>query len=170
MRSKTSKLYVYITVLLALIIGAVSVVHANPDDRNKAINVKADNSEYDERAGTQVLSGNVEISQGSMSIKADTITIELKNDALYRITGSGNPIRFQQLTQAKELMRGQSNQISYNTQTSEITFKGEAEFERPGQKLSGHTIEYNMEALTFKAAGNQKGRVSITLQPAKVNP
>ena len=170
MRSKTSTTSVYLSVLLALLFSAASTLHANPDDRKKAINVKADNSEYDERAGTQVLSGNVEISQGSMSIKADTITIELKNDALYRIIGSGNPIRFQQLTLANELMRGQSNQISYNTQTSEITFKGDAEFERPGQKLSGHTIEYNMEALTFKAAGNQKGRVSITLQPGKVNP
>lgn len=143
---------------------------ANPDDRRKAINVKADNSEYDERAGTQTLSGNVEITQGSMSIKADSITIELKNDALFRITGIGNPIRFQQMTQTNELMRGQSNQISYNTQTSEITFKGDAEFERPGQTFSGHTIEYNMLALTFKAAGNNKGRVSITLQPGKVNP
>ena len=166
----TSKLSVTIWVLLALIATTANTVIANPEDRKKAINVTADNSEFDERAGTQVLSGNVEISQGSMSIKADTITIELKNDALYRITGTGNPIKFQQLSQGNELMRGESNQISYNTQTAEITFKGEAEFERPGQKLSSHTIEYNMQALTFKAAGNQKGRVSITLQPGKANP
>lgn len=154
---------------LAITLAFSNIASANPDDRKKAINVKADNSEYDERAGTQTLSGNVEITQGSMSIKADSITIELKNDALFRITGIGNPIRFQQMTQANELMRGQSNQISYNTQTSEITFKGEAEFERPGQKFSGNTIEYNMEALTFKAAGNNKGRVSITLQPGKAD-
>ena len=115
MRSKTSKLSVTIWVLLALIATTANTVIANPEDRKKAINVTADNSEFDERAGTQVLSGNVEISQGSMSIKADTITIELKNDALYRITGTGNPIKFQQLSEGNELMRGESNQISYNT-------------------------------------------------------
>ena len=140
---------------------------ARADDRTKPININADASEYDERAGTQVLSGNVEISQGSMVIKADRIVVELRNNALYRISGSGNPIRFQQITDNDELMRGQSNEISYNTQTSEITFKGNAEFERPGQKFTGHTISYNMAELTFRAAGNQKGRVNIVLQPGR---
>lgn len=167
---QTSHFIRSIALSLTLLISLCNIANANPDDRRKAINVKADNSEYDERAGTQTLSGNVEITQGSMSIKADSITIELKDDALFRITGIGNPIKFQQMTQTNELMSGQSNQISYNTRTSEITFKGDAEFERPGQKFSGHTIEYNMLALTFKAAGNKKGRVSITLQPGKVNP
>ena len=140
---------------------------AKADDRTKPININADESEYDEKAGTQVLSGNVEISQGSMVIKADRIKVELRNNALYRISGTGNPIRFQQLTENDELMRGQSNEISYNTQTSEITFKGDAEFERPGQKFTGHSISYNMKALTFKATGNKKGRVNIVLQPGR---
>ena len=140
---------------------------ARADDRTKPININADTSEYDERAGTQVLYGNVEISQGSMVIKADRIVVELRNNALYRISGNGNPIRFQQLTENDELMRGQSNEITYNTQTSEITFKGNAEFERPGQKFTGHTISYNMAELTFKAAGNQTGRVNIVLQPGR---
>ncbi len=140
---------------------------AKTDDRSKPININADTSEYDERAGTQVLSGNVEISQGSMVIKADRIVVELRDNALYRISGSGSPIRFQQLTENDELMRGQSNEISYNTRTSEITFKGNAEFERPGQKFTGHTISYNMAKLTFKAAGNNKGRVNIVLQPGR---
>lgn len=142
---------------------------ANPDDRKKAVSIKADSSQYDERAGTQTLSGNVEITQGSMLIKADRVVIELNNGALYRITGKGNPIRFQQLTQNNDLMRGQSNEISYDTRTSELIFTGDAQFERPGQKLTGNTIEYNMLQLTFKAAGSDKGRVSITLQPGKAN-
>lgn len=156
--------------LLTIVAFSQNNAFANPDDQKKAINVKADTSQYDERAGTQTLSGNVEITQGSMSIKADSIKIELKDGALYRISGKGKPIKFQQLTQTNELMRGQSNQISYDTQTAQITFEGDAEFERPGQKFSGHTIEYNMLKLTFKAAGNTQGRVNITLQPAKVNP
>ncbi len=136
-------------------------------DRDKPINISADTSEYDEKAGTQVLAGNVEITQGSMVIKAERIKVELKNNALFRITGSGAPIRFQQLTENNELLRGQSDQISYNTETSEITFKGNAALERPGQKFTGHSINYNMTELTFKAAGNEKGRVSIILQPGR---
>lgn len=144
-------------------------VSAQLDDHTKPINVKADTSLYDERRGTQTLSGNVEITQGSMSISADNIEIEIKNGTLYRITGSGSPIRFQQMTPDNQLVRGQCDQIIYNTSTTEITFRGNAKFERPGQKLSGDTIEYNLSELTFKAAGNDKGRVNITLQPGKLN-
>lgn len=139
-------------------------------DHTKPINVQADQSVYDERRGTQTLSGNVEVTQGSMSIAADTIKIEIKNGALFRITGTGSPIRFQQLTPDNGLVIGECNEISYNTTTTEIIFRGDATFERPGQKLSGETIEYNLRELTFKAAGNDKGRVNITLQPAKLKP
>jgi len=144
---------------------------ANTQDRYEAISVKADNSVYDEKAGTQELSGNVEITQGSMSITADNIKIELRDGKLYRISGLGKPIRFQQRDDSNQIMRGQSNRIAYDVDTSEITFEGDALFEKPGQKLSGHTIRYNMQNLTFKAAGTDqsgsKGRVNIVLQPAR---
>ena len=138
-------------------------------DFTKPINVQADNAVYDERAGTQTLSGNVEVSQGSMSISADRIEIEIKNGTLYRITGTGSPIRFQQMTLDNQLITGQCEELVYNTATSEITFIGNANFERPGQRLSGHSIEYNLSALTFKAAGSDSGRVNITLQPGQLN-
>lgn len=139
--------------------------YAQVADHTKPINVKADSSEYNEKRGTQTLSGNVEITQGSMSIVADKIQIEIKDGALFRISGTGNPIRFQQLTPAGQMIRGECQSISYDTSTSNITFKGNANFERPGQKLSGHTIEYNLNEQTFKAQGNSSGRVNITLQP-----
>ena len=142
---------------------------AQTADYTKPINVKADTSEYNDRLGTQILSGNVEVTQGSMSIFADRIEIEIKNGTLFRINGTGSPIRFQQMTQDNQLIRGECNEIVYNTETSNITFKGNASFERPGQELSGHTIDYNLSELTFKASGNQQGRVNITLQPGKLN-
>ena len=139
-------------------------------DHTKPINVKADSSIYDDRRGTQTLSGNVEITQGSMSIFADSIKMEIRDGTLFRITGTGSPIKFQQLTPNNELIRGECNEIIYNTATTAITFRGNANFERPGQKLTGDTIEYNLNELTFKATGNDKGRVNITLQPGKLKP
>jgi len=53
-------------------------------------------------------------------------------------------------------------------QTTQITFSGNAQFERPGQKLSGSSITYNMADLTFKASGDKKGRVNIVLQPTQI--
>jgi len=137
-------------------------------DTGKAINVQADQSDFDEKAGIQSLSGNVEITQGSLKVMADSIQIELKNGALFRIIGKGSPIRFQQQTDTGSLMKGQSNRIEYNMQTTQITFSGNALFERPGQRLSGSSITYNMSDLTFKASGNKKSRVNIILQPTQI--
>ena len=137
-------------------------------DATKPINVKADQTDFDEKAGIQTLSGNVEITQGSLALKADSIKIELKNGALFRVVGTGSPITFQQQTAAGATMKGQSNRIEYNLETTQITFSGDARFERPGQKLTGSSIMYNMSDLTFKASGDKKGRVNIVLQPTQI--
>jgi len=158
--------FIFISIFISLLSAQAT---AQTEDHTKPINVKADASVYNDKLGTQILSGNVEVSQGSMSIFADNIEIEIKNGALFRITGKGSPIRFQQLTRNNELISGQCDEIIYNTETANLSFKGNATFERPGQQLSGHTIEYNLSEQTFKAAGNQSGRVNITLQPGKLN-
>lgn len=166
---------IMLAALLTVLLFMTSVITsdqaiAQSNDHTKPINVKADTSIYDDRQGTQTLSGNVEVTQGSMSITADTIKIEIRDGTLFRITGTGSPIKFQQMTPNNELIKGECDEISYNTATTQITFRGNANFERPGQKLSGDTIEYNLSELTFKAAGNNKGRVNITLQPGKLKP
>ena len=148
----------------------ISNANAQTEDHTKPINVKADASIFDERRGTQTLTGNVEVTQGSLSITADKIEIQIKDGALYEIKGTGSPIIFQQLTLDNQLVRGECNEITYNTVSTEITFRGNANFERPGQKLTGDTIEYNLRELTFKAAGNNEGRVNITLQPSQIKP
>jgi len=147
---------------------ATSALTDTRTDANQPINVQADQSDFDEKAGIQTLKGNVEITQGSLAVKADSIQIELKNGTLFRIIGRGKPIVFQQQTDSGAIMRGQSNRIEYNMQTTQITFSGDARFERPGQKLSGNSIMYNMSALTFKASGDSNGRVNIVLQPNKI--
>lgn len=159
-----------LTLFAALLMCLSSTARAQTDDHTKPINVKADSSVFDERRGIQTLTGNVEITQGSLSITADTIEIQIKDGSLFEIKGTGSPIIFQQLTQDNQLVRGECNEIIYNTVSTEITFRGNANFERPGQKLTGNTIEYNLRELTFKAAGNSEGRVNITLQPAQINP
>ena len=159
-----------LVLLAALLTGLTSNANAQIADHTKPINVKADTSIFDERSGTQTLTGNVEVTQGSLSIAADKIVIQIKDGALYEIRGTGSPIIFQQLTLDNQLVRGECNEITYNTVTTEITFRGNANFERPGQQLSGDTIEYNLRELTFKAAGNNEGRVNITLQPSQLRP
>ncbi len=135
-------------------------------DRNQPIDVRADSSEFDEKAGVQTLTGNVQITQGSMKISADFIAISLKDNALSKIEGRGSPILFSQENEAGELMQGEASSIIYDAINGILTLKGAASLSQPKQSLTSETITFN--TLTQKVSadgGENNGRVSIQIQP-----
>ena len=81
-----------LVLLAASLVSHTTDANAQTSDHTQPINVKADASVFDERRGTQTLTGNVEVTQGSLSITADKIEIQIKDGALYQITGTGSPL------------------------------------------------------------------------------
>lgn len=153
--------------LLALLfIAGPGLLVARESDLSQPIDVRADRSEFDERAGTQTLSGNVEISQGSMRIRADRIVIELENNALSTITGTGEPIRFEQENELGELMQGEAGRIRYDAQAGTLILEGQATLSQPRQQLVSERITFDARTQKVSAEGGpQEGRVSIQIQP-----
>jgi len=147
--------------------GALTVASAKTDDPNQPIDVSADRSEYDDKAGIQRLIGNVEITQGTMQITATEVAIHLKDNRLARIEGSGSPIRFEQLNDADELVVGEANRIDYNATEGTLVLSGNARLQQPRQELNSNRIEFDVRAQTVKADGGDSGRVSIRIQPPK---
>jgi len=139
---------------------------ARESDLDQPIDVRADKSEFDEKAGTQTLTGNVEISQGTMRIAADRIAIELKNNALSSISGTGSPIRFEQQNEAGELMSGEAQKIIYDALAGTLILEGNATLSQPRQELVSERITFNARTQKVSAEGGpQEGRVSIQIQP-----
>lgn len=140
-------------------------VYARQSDFSQPIDVSADRSEYDEKAGVQVLFGNVEISQGTMVIKADRIAITLVDNQLSRIEGSGSPIQFQQENETGELVTGEANAIDYDAVTGSLILSGSATLSQPRQRLKSERIVFNSTEQKVSAEGGDNGRVSIRIQP-----
>ena len=139
---------------------------ARQNDLEQPIDIRADKSEFDEKAGTQTLTGNVEITQGSMRITADRIAITLKNNALSTITGTGSPIHFEQQNEAGELMSGEAQRISYDALAGTLTLEGKATLSQPKQELVSERITFNARTQKVSAEGGPTaGRVSIQIQP-----
>lgn len=138
---------------------------AKDGDENRPIDVNADRSEYDDKAGIQRLSGNVEIVQGSLKITAEEIAIHLKDRRLARIEGSGNPIRFEQLNNADEPIVGEATTIDYNAIDGTLILTGSARLKQPRQELNSNRIVFNSRAQTVQADGGDKGRVTLRIQP-----
>ncbi|ASJ75921.1 lipopolysaccharide transport periplasmic protein LptA [Granulosicoccus antarcticus] len=155
-----------LSTLLCIYAALLNPALARENDLAQPIEVQADKSEFDEVAGTQTLTGNVEITQGSMRITADHIAILLKNNALSTITGNGSPIRFEQENEAGELMSGQAERISYDALAGVLTLEGSATLSQPKQELVSERITFNARTQKVSAEGGPKsGRVSIQIQP-----
>ncbi|MFK7994126.1 MAG: lipopolysaccharide transport periplasmic protein LptA [Granulosicoccus sp.] len=156
-----------LTYLLATILLIAPLIGtARQSDLTKPIDVRADSSEFDEKAGVQTLKGNVQISQGTMQISADFIAISLKNNALSKIEGRGSPIRFTQENEAGELMQGEANEIVYDAINGTLTLQGAASLSQPRQSLTSEKITFNSRTQKVSAdGGDDQGRVSIQIQP-----
>lgn len=152
------------TSIALLVCGSPSVLAAD-SDFSKPIDVSADRSEYNERTNKQVLSGNVEIRQGTILITADEIDVILKDNKLNLIEGKGSPIKFQQQNDLGELITGSCERIRYDAVNGILTLEGNARLQQPKQRLSSDKIVFNSISQTVVAEGGSSGRVSITIQP-----
>lgn len=138
---------------------------ARQSDFSQPIDVQADSSEFDEKSGVQVLRGNVQITQGSMKIRADEIRVGIEFGKLSTITGVGSPIIFEQENEEGEPVSGQCDRIEYNAKTASLTLIGNASLKQPNQELSGDRIVFDSKTQKVRAEGGSNGRVNIKIQP-----
>jgi len=162
-----------VMVSLIALLSTSNIAMARQSDRSQPINVNADSSEFDEKAGVQSLQGNVQITQGTLQINADFIAITLENNALSKIEGRGSPIRFEQENEAGELMQGQAREIIYDAVDGTLILVGDASLSQPRQSLTSERITFNGQTQKVSADGGERssgdggggGRVSIQIQP-----
>lgn len=143
------------------------LVHARKGDLSAPVQVKADQSDFDQHKGTQIFKGNVVVSQGSLRITADRIEVRLKNNRLDSIHASGSPARFEQENDLGQRISGQCDGLDYIATQKRLTLKGNAKLSQPGRTLKGHAIEFDVEASTVRAKGQGKKQVTIIIQPPK---
>ena len=88
---------------------------ALPEDRNQPIRVQADTAELDDRQGVAVYRGDVVITQGSMKITGDTVTITQNGSGDVEVfTSIGKPAYYEQKPSAdKEVVKAYGLTIQY---------------------------------------------------------
>lgn len=159
-------------VMIACIVAAGFATAAENEAPAERILAKADRLELDQQTGVQTLSGNVVITQGDIEIYGDSIQVAMRNGAISRIYGSGEPIRFQQTLVGGEIVQTQSSEIDYLTSSWTLVFRGNVVLQRGQWQLGGHVVEYNIRNRNFSASGQSEtnqateqssgSRVSIT--------
>ena len=135
-------------------------------DAEQVLQISANRSEYNDAEQRQSLFGDVVIEQGNLLIKADEITVYLKEGEPIRLEAQGSPIRYQQKNAQGEVLSGQSQQIVYDIDTGQLSLRGDAQLESPRQKLQSDTIDYNINTRSTIASGGDQ-RVNILIKPEK---
>jgi lipopolysaccharide export system protein LptA len=157
--------YVLATVFLLACGRAVAL----PEDAEQPIHIHADSAELDENKNVAIYHGSVRMEQGTMRVTADTMTIELKDQLVVRITAEGDRAHYQQQLEVDESMvYADAKTIVYFTQEERVQLAGNAYLTQNKNEFSGDLIKYDIREGKVDAQASGDGKVQMILQPAAV--
>ncbi len=170
---------------LAATVAALAVALGTPAraeraDRNRPINVEADRMQYDDQKQTNVFSGNVVLTRGTILVRADRLVLRQDADGFQYASATGAPASFRQKRDGVEqFIEGEARQIDYDGKLETFRLRQQAtmrrtERERVLDEVHGGEILYETRADFFtveggaagtRTADNPSGRVRVVIQP-----
>lgn len=173
---------VVLGVLLAIFSGSMTISTAAAQsfggafegmkDSNQPIQIEADRLEVEDKKGTALLSGNVNVVQGTTVLKAGTMRIFYHSDSknasggpngnIKRIIASGN------VAVRSGEQQATANSMVYDTQTQVVEMTGSVAISQGNDVITGCTLKVNIETSAAKlepCKGKKKERVKLLLTP-----
>ena len=157
--------------LLGLYITASPPVQSLESDRDQQIEIESDSAEFRELEGVTIYSGNVRMSQGSILLLADQISIYTRDGDVSRLVATGNRAYYEQIPAAgREKVVAQGQTIEYVLKDDVINLVQQASLTQEDATLKGNRITYDVRNHLLKAnsasgVGNQSSgeRVRVVI-------
>lgn len=141
--------------------------YANEPDYSQPIAVTSENNETFIKENVSVYMDNVEVSQGSLNIKADRLEINAsagKGNEIFLAKGS--PVQYSQLLDGDKPVTATAAEIRYDRASRTLTLSGNASLIQSGSQVEAAVIRYNIETQQISAeSGEQKKRVTTIFTP-----
>ncbi|MDE0951383.1 MAG: lipopolysaccharide transport periplasmic protein LptA [Halioglobus sp.] len=172
MSDRPSKLKVLIRIvctstLSLLLYLTPAATYALPDDRDQPIHITADKAVRDEKKGLTVYSGNVKMTQGSMELESDVLTIYHPSEEVEKFVAQGNPAKMRQQPEiGKGIVHAHANIIEYFRLEDRVHLQTEARIEQDGSVVDGDTIDYFIAKELVQAQSNANEKVEVVIQPS----
>ena len=166
------------TLTLCLLISLSA--HAERADRNKPMLLEANRVSIDDAKKIQILEGDVLITKGTMTLKADRVVIREDQYGFQKGTAFGGKsglARFRQKRDGKEeYVEGEGERIEYNTNSEVVELFHRAWVKSGEDQVRGDYIWYDAisEKYLVTAGENRDpkappGRVRVVIQPKGKN-
>ena len=141
--------------LLAIALcSAAFAASAETADREKPINFSADRGDLNYETKLGKLDGNVVLTQGTITVRADRLSFKQNADNSMQVTASGNPVSFRQKRDGvDEYYEGFAQRIEYDGAREQLELHDRALLKRGSDEIRSNFISYNAKTELFKAEG-----------------
>jgi lipopolysaccharide export system protein LptA len=154
------------SLLLAAVVLAPAVF-AKSTDRNQTLNADADRSDCRMVDNAPcILSGNVEIRQGTLDIRAARADFTIRDGEIRVARLTGAPVRMSQELDDGGRMDATASRIDYDLAEDTIVLTGGASIQQPGQgSIASERIVYNTRTGQIQGGGDSGSRVRLQFEP-----
>lgn len=157
----------YVDALLAaVLLACAGTASARTSDRNQAMDAEANQNTCTlGDAGQCVMTGNVQITQGSLNIDAAKAVIFRAGGDISRALLSGSPVVLKQQMDDGTPMTAHASNVDYNLKTEVVIFTGDVQLQQPRGSMSGQRVVYNLKTGSIDSGGQGNGRVKMRILP-----
>lgn len=146
-------------IALVAIAARVPSASAEQADREKPIHYQADTGDVNVQTKVGTLLGNVILTQGTLTIRADKIVFRQNADNSVSATAWGNPLTFREKRdQVDEYYEGVAQRAEYDGQKRFLELFDRALLRKGSDEIRSNYISYNAETEFFKAEGRPDTR------------
>jgi lipopolysaccharide export system protein LptA len=142
-------------------------------DRDKPIHLEADRVTIDDAKKVSVFEGNVVLTQGTMTLRADRMNVREDAQGFQYGVAYGNPAYFRQKRDGvDEYVEAWAERIEYDGKSERLQLFDKARMKRGNDEVRGNYISYDQPTEFFRVvggpeggAGASPGRVRAVIQP-----
>lgn len=152
---------------IALLLGSLccmlpAIALALPSDRDQPIHIQANTADLDDKKGTAIYRGDVIITQGTLKITGNTVTlIQNKNGDLDYFKSVGGPAYYEQIpAEGDDKLQAWGNTIEYYVQKDNIVITDQARVKQGGNSSRGEKIVYDIKQEQVNIGRAKPGSVS----------
>jgi lipopolysaccharide export system protein LptA len=147
---------------------------AEKADRDKPVHIESDKLTADDLKKVSVFTGNVVLTQGTIRLTADTMTVRQDDKDFRYASAFGNPVTFRQKREGlNEWVDGVAQHAEYDGRQGKVELFDRVVVHRDHDQIAGNYLNYDMNTETLKAqdqATPVKGkepasRVHVVIQP-----
>ena len=142
-------------------------------DRDKPIHLEADRVTIDDAKKVSVFEGNVVLTQGTMTLRANRMTVREDAQGFQYGVAYGSPAYFRQKRDGvDEYVEAWAERIEYDGKSERLQLFDNARMKRSNDEVRGSYISYDQPTEFFRVvggpdgdAGAGPGRVRAVIQP-----